>query len=472
MFRKSYIVVIMALAALMAALVGCSGNGGSPDRSVGGSGTVNIGISDPPTCASPNGNYDAVYVTITGVKIHTSSTAGANDAGWIDLTPNMSPKQVNLFGQTDQRCLLAMLGQGKQLAAGTYQQIRVYLAPDSAAGQITNNSCGNGVANCVVVGGVARPLLLSSETQAGIKIPAGQLAGGQFKVATGETKDLVIDFDACASIVAQGNQFRLKPVLHAGEVQVAASVGGQLVDSVTSAAVIGKSIVTLQGKDSNNINRVVMQTTTDLAGNFVLCPVPAGTYDLVATAVSNGNVQYATTVITGVTPGATIAQVPMVAQTGASTAPASIAGQVTTSKTPAAATPADIMVSALQQITAGGSTYSITVPLAQQQSATLSLATGTTGCPANTNCASYTASVPAMWPNIAAYSTGTMTFTQSTATPVTYAIEGQAFVQGSAGTQDCTPPVVAVTTLTGGGNINVTPGANLTVATMTFTGCQ
>ena len=39
--------------------------------------------------------------------------------------------------------------------------------------------------------------------------------------AAGQTKDLNIDFNACASIVQQGNgQFRLKPVLHAGEVSL------------------------------------------------------------------------------------------------------------------------------------------------------------------------------------------------------------------------------------------------------------
>lgn len=162
----------------------------------------------------------------------------------------------------------------------------------------------------------------------------------------------------------------------------------------------------------------------------------------------------------------------MVAQTGPSTAPASIAGQVTTTRTPAAATSADVIVSALQQITVGGSTYNITVPLAEQQSATVTVSTAAGACPANTNCASYTAVVPAMWPNLGAFSTGTITFTQSTATPVTYSIDGQAFVPMSAGTANCTPPVKSVDTLQGGGAIAATPGANLTAAELAFTGCQ
>jgi hypothetical protein len=65
-----------------------------------------------------------------------------------------------------------------------------------------------------------------------LKIPSGQIAGGQFVVAAGETKDLNIDFNACASIVTLGNgQFRLKPVLHAGEVNLtSSSINGRIVD--------------------------------------------------------------------------------------------------------------------------------------------------------------------------------------------------------------------------------------------------
>ena len=63
------------------------------------------------------------------------------------------------------------------------------------------------------------PLLLSSEAQTGIKIPSGQIAVGAFTIAAGQTKDLDIDFLTCVSIVQEGNgQYRLKPVLHAGEV--------------------------------------------------------------------------------------------------------------------------------------------------------------------------------------------------------------------------------------------------------------
>src|SRR5437762_13378488 len=85
-------------------------------------------------------------------------------------------------------------------------------------------------------------LQLSSETQTGIKIPSGQIAGGSFTVGSGQTKDLNIDFDACASVVVQGNgQYRLKPVLHAREVslQSASSSLSRTINNGSAAPIVG-----------------------------------------------------------------------------------------------------------------------------------------------------------------------------------------------------------------------------------------
>src|SRR5207249_11899877 len=82
---------------------------------------------------------------------------------------------------------------------------------------------------------------LSSAATTGIKIPPGQIANGGVTVAAGETKDLDIDFNTCVSIVQQGNgKYRLKPVLHAGEVTTTStSINGTVVDSATGKAVNG-----------------------------------------------------------------------------------------------------------------------------------------------------------------------------------------------------------------------------------------
>jgi hypothetical protein len=465
--RSGKLLFVLACLVIFIVAVGC---GGGSQKSSASTGTVNLSISDPPTCAGPAGAYDHVYVTIAAVKIHTSATANDGDPGWLDLAPSLknAPVQVDLLGIANNQCFLAMLGSTVELQQGSYQQIRVYLADNSATNAVAGNKCSTGV-NCVVLAsdGSTHSLDLSSESKTGIKIPSGQLAGGAFKIAAGETKDLNIDFDACASIIAQsGGRFHLKPVLHAGEVHLTAvSVNGKLVDKGTNAAIVGgKGIVALEQKDANGVDRVILQTTTDANGNFVICPVPAGTYDVVAVAVSGTGVAYAATITTGVQPGTAVGNIPMIAQTGTTTTQASITGQITT--TSGAATAADITVSALQSVSLGGTNVNVTIPLAQQSSSTASVSTASGSCPANTDCASYTIAVPAMQPNVGAFAATGTTYTQGTGTPVNYTVEGQAFEPGSGATPDCTPSIVSVS------SISVTPGATANAAAMTFTGCK
>src|SRR5262249_14808120 len=259
---------------------------------------VDVSLSDPSTCTAPQGPYSHIYVTITDVKASTNANAGDNDSSFVDLTPDLknNPQQVDLLGLANNQCFLATLGSKVQLQAGNYQQIRVILLDNGSASKVTNNKCGN-AANCVVLGadGSVHTLQLSSEAQTGIKIPSGQIAGGQFSIAAGQTKDLNIDFNACASIVVQGNgQYRLKPVLHAGEVTVSStSINGKVIDKASNQPVNGgKTVVALEQKDAGGIDRVVMETVPDSSGNFVFCPVPAGTYDVVITALNGSNVAY------------------------------------------------------------------------------------------------------------------------------------------------------------------------------------
>src|SRR5215472_11156915 len=297
---KRYFLMASCMALLVAAIIaaGCGGSNSSQP------GLLNLSVSDPPTCSAPSGPYSHVFVTVTDVKIHTNANAGPNDAGFVDLTPNLknNPQQVDLLAQASTECFLAMLGSKVEIPAGTYQQIRVFLAPDGTT--ISNNQCTGNAANCVVLtsDGSVHDLRLASEAQSGLKIPSGQIAGGAFTIASGQTKDLDIDFNACASIVATGNgKFILKPVLHAGEVGVSSAINGSVVDSATGKPVVGgTTVVALEQKDAAGVDRVIMSTLTDANGNFVLCPVPTGTFDLVIAAVNGAGVFYAASVTTGV----------------------------------------------------------------------------------------------------------------------------------------------------------------------------
>lgn len=462
------------IAALMlttgAIIVGCGSN--RPSNQAAQAASTTVTVSDPATCGSMTGGpFSHVYVTISDVLVNSSATAGDNDSSWLDVTPALkgSPQQVDLLGQANNQCFLATLGSTTQLQPGSYQQIRIVLGANNVA--ISGDKC-NGVANCVVLSSdnSVHPLLLSSEAQTGLKVPSGQIASGKFTVAAGQTKDLNIDFDTCASIVTQGNgQYRLKPVLHAGEVSTtSASLNGKLVDKVTGQPIVGgKAIVALEQKDSAGIDRVVMQSTPDASGAFVFCPVPAGNYDVVAVAVDGANVEYAATITTGVSPGTAIGNVQMFATTGTSTGPGSITGTITSANSVPAGTIADLTISALQQVTTAGGPLTVTIPLAQQSSATATATTqaGAT-CATKTDCASYTLSVPGVNPSLAAFSSSGTNYTAGASGAASYTVEAQAFVPQSGGTQDCTPPVQMTAV------VSVTPGQPVQAATVTFTGCQ
>ena len=447
--------VLVAITACAIFLLSCSSSK---------TGTVNTTISDPPTCMAPQGPYIHVYVSITDVLIHQSASASPNDSGWVGLASNLknSPVQVDLLGLSNQ-CFLATLGSA-EVQPGNYQQIRVILASNGTS--VSNNKCGVS-ANCVVLASDPanpQPLQLSSESQTGIKIPSGQLAGGQFTVNSGATADLNIDFDACASIVVQGNgQYRLKPVLHAGEVALTSAstaISGTIIDNVTLLPVAGgNTVVALEQPDKFGVDRVVMEAVPASSGMFTFCPVAAGTYDIVAVAINGVGNTYAATVITGVQAGDVLGNVPMTP----ANAPASITGQITTS-TGSAATSADLTVSALQSI--GGTTL-VTVPLAQQSSATATLTTAANvSCPVNTDCANYTLSVPAANPSIGAFNSGG---NQTPAAPAlgtgNYTVDGLAFIPGSAGTPDCSSPDVNTT-------VSVMAGNSVAASTLSFTGCH
>jgi len=92
----------MVLASFL--LISCSSGTSSQ------TGFVNTSISDPAPCSTPTGPYSAVYVTVTDVQIHSSSTGQ-----WMDLTKGMAPTQVNLLSSASTECFLAMLGSKTEL---------------------------------------------------------------------------------------------------------------------------------------------------------------------------------------------------------------------------------------------------------------------------------------------------------------------------------------------------------------------
>ncbi len=449
-------------------IAACS-NGGSSTPATA-TATASVMLSDPATCSGPTGPFAHVFVTITDVQANVSSSAGDGDSGWTDLTPGLSsqPKQVDLLGQANNQCFLATLGDVQQLQAGVYQQIRLILADNSAT--ISNNSCGNST-NCVVLSADSsvHTLLLSSESKTGLKIPSGQIASGGFTIAAGQTKDLDIDFNTCASIVLEGNgQYRLKPVLHAGEVSVTStSINGKVLDSTTVQPITGPVLVALEQKDATGVDRIIMATLAGIDGSFVFCPIPTGTYDIVVVGESSENTVYQPSIVTGVTNGQTIGAVSLHPPTGGGTGVAQFTGSISSQNGASQGTSIDAQLSALETIE-GGTTFTIPLlPSAQQFSATLSLETAASStCAAGTDCAMYSVMLPSAGPFLGAYSASGVTLSQSSL-QANYVLDGLAFVPSSGGTADCEPSEQKTQSY-----IPTASGDMSTAQTLVFVQCQ
>ncbi len=460
----------LALACLLVVtgvIVACSSGGGVTSASTA---VVNVRLSDPATCEAPNGPFSNVWVTITDVQVNTNASAGPNDSSWVDLTPNLAsaPKQVDLLSQANNQCFLASLGDNLQLQAGTYQQIRVILA-DNTTGLSTNNCGSGGPANCVVTSSGVSPLQLASEDKTGIKIPSGQIAGGEFTIAAGQTKDLDIDFNTCASIVQTGNGgYILKPVLHAGEVSLQSNtLNGTVLDASTGQPVAGNVFVALEQPVTTNnvtVDRVVMQTQAAADGTFVFCPLPSGTYDVVVVGVRSADgTLYSPSIVTAVATGATTGNINLYAPAanspyvGANSA-ANLQGVLTT-----ATAAANVPLSVLE--TVGTTTYTIpqqpasnaVAPYTPNYESTLMVATSTTAtpaCPSGTNCFNYSLPVSSGGPYIGAWAAGGASLQPASTTTALgiYSVDGTTTTctpsptEANSGTavQLATPPFTAV----------------------------
>jgi Domain of unknown function (DUF4382) len=118
---------VLAVAALVAACGG--GSNGTGTGVSTGTGTLSLSLTDAPACG-----YDKVFVTIEKVRVHQSSSAGDNDAGWSEIAL-VAPQRVDLL--TLNNGTLLPLGQ-TELPAGTYTQMRLVLAPNTAANPLAN----------------------------------------------------------------------------------------------------------------------------------------------------------------------------------------------------------------------------------------------------------------------------------------------------------------------------------------------
>ena len=379
-------------ASLALALAACGGGGGSS-----GTGTLQMSLTDAPACG-----YDNVFVTVSKVSVHQSSTAGDNDPGWVDIP---------LSGQAQQRIDLLDFQNGTllplgaaPLAAGKYTQMRLLLSGASGANAV------------VPTGGSETPLKTPSGQQTGLKMNVN------IDVGADQLADFVIDFNACKSVVKAGasGNYLLKPVLAVTPVFIS-GVRGAVDASIAS----GTTRVALETSDGT----VVKSTTPKTIDDSFLLPVAPGTYNLVvtskdhATAVVTGVVVTADTVTTvdKIAPPSSLAGNPLASTEG------TIGGAVTITTNPPT-TSIDATLRALQTLTLNGAP---TIEVADTQ--------------ADASLGTYSMTLPSVAPVVAPYTTGALTFAADGGVAGKYKVETTA--AGFA------PKLSAQQTVTSGGNI-------------------
>ena len=489
--KRHPVSLLLGSLVIAVALVVISCGGGSTMKLTPATGTVNVSLSDPPSCAVPTGiasgamapgTFSSVWVTIVSVKAHISATADANSSGWQELAPQLSsaPMQVDLLHlPANGQCLLEQLGSA-ELPAGDYQQIRLILLANAATSmQPASNACASlgNVFNCAQNSSGLHELKLASEAQTGLKVPPGQMMGGPLHVAAGQSVDLNIDFDACASITPS---FTLKPALTAGVVSPNKSgLSGQVVDSVTMQPIVG-AMVTLQSPDNTGVDRIAAAPKlTDSNGRFRFCPLPAQAFDVVVDAMPSSGTAYDATIVLNATGGTDLGAIPLVAEvpatSGGSTGPGTIQGAITAINGTTGAS-IDATVSALQTVMVSGASHTFTVPLFANSTSSVSITSSTscpTGAPKGAFCGSYTLIVPASNPEVGTFSMGKVTFTAPASGDVLYSVEADA-TNPSTNAAICSPSSQTANKDTGTppAPLKVTPGATTNAAQIDFSGCS
>lgn len=328
-----------AMAAITAGLLAACGGGGGGDTTVA-QGSLRMALTDAPSCG-----FDHVYVTVEKVRVHKSDSAGDGEAGWEEIVL-AQPKRLDLLELTNG--VLEELGQ-TTLPAGSYNQVRLVLSENGGATPLANAVQPTGSALVA--------LRTPSAQQSGLKLKT------KFDVAAGGMADLVLDFDACSSVVKAGGTgaYNLKPVIRVAE-RVNTGIQGYVSTTLT---LNGTRVSAQQG------GVVLRSTVPDATGKFVLPFLPAGSYDVVIASegrstavVTSVPVTATTTVVNGTAtailpPVATVRDVTGTTSVGSGTATLVLDAQVRASQ---ALTGGPTIEVASTPVDATNATYTLKLP--------------------------------------------------------------------------------------------------------------
>ena len=239
---------------LVLAVSACGENSTQSDpvaASSSGTGTLRVEVTDAPACG-----MRSVQIGIAGIRLHADATASLQDPLWreVRLDPPVTVELLDL--QNGNVAPLADL----QLPAGDYRQVSLVLAASD------KGAAAHHVELLSDPAGSRRSLTVPASVANGITVETS------VKVLSDQTRSLVLDIDACQSVVpAAANQtYFLDPQVApiAIDEKGRREIGGELDPKHAGATVMA------QVMDADGMPRVLKSTVVAPDGLYMLSPLP------------------------------------------------------------------------------------------------------------------------------------------------------------------------------------------------------
>jgi hypothetical protein len=258
MINRSTIYGIITVSLFLFMATACSNSSSSS-----ATGSVSIGLTD-----AASDDYNAIYVTIDEVQVHTGDDEGGD---WhVVATPGRTFNLLELVNG-----VIEQLGTAT-LETGQYTQVRL-IAGKKADAELNILNEKHPFANYIVD---------STNTYHELKIPSGYQTGIKlihaFEITEGLTTELVLDFDADQSVVIAGSSgnWLLKPTIKVVDTIENAIVDGVITDEDDYQ--LAGVLISAQVYDADT-GRISVHTSTltDEYGGYLMYLEP-GTYSIVA----------------------------------------------------------------------------------------------------------------------------------------------------------------------------------------------
>jgi hypothetical protein len=257
---------LIASSLFIVMLAACGGGGESSSSSTG---TLSLGLSDATTA-----EYNAVYVTIEEVQVHMDE-----GGSWQRVaSPNKTYNLLELVNGVREQLGIT------ELETAHYTQMRLIIgkSPDDTINLLSES---HPYANYIID---------NADTYYELKIPSGYQTGIKivhgFDITENQTTELILDFDACRSVVQAGNsgKWLLKPTIKIASLEDFSIINGTVTDDSDAGiegALVSAQIFNGGTTETKDDDELIIQaaTITDSNGEYKLFVTP-GTYNLVVYA--------------------------------------------------------------------------------------------------------------------------------------------------------------------------------------------